>query len=152
MPAKLTLRRGAAAASTLSTAPITRALRELVAETSAQFGLCLLIDCHSMPSVGGPMDGAQPAARRRRLSCSAIASAPSCAERSHRRGGSMRCAERGYRVRRNTPYSGGYRHAALTAGPRKASHALQIEINRALYMDETTLEPTPGFAAVAAMS
>ena len=44
-------------------------------------------------------------------------------------------SERGFRVVRNTPYAGGFttRHYGH---PRQGSHALQIELNRALYMDE----------------
>jgi N-formylglutamate amidohydrolase len=55
----------------------------------------------------------------------------------------------GYRVRRNRPYAGGYitRHYGR---PAEGSHALQIEINRALYMDETSFERTEGLARVAA--
>ena len=45
----------------------------------------------------------------------------------------------GYRVRRNDPYAGGYitRHYGR---PREGVHALQIEIARALYMDEARIE------------
>jgi N-formylglutamate amidohydrolase len=46
----------------------------------------------------------------------------------------------GYRVVLNTPYSGGY--TTLHYGnPAAKVHALQIEINRSLYMDEATFEP-----------
>ena len=53
----------------------------------------------------------------------------------------------GYSVVRNTPYSGGF----ITRNygrPERGVHALQIEINRALYMDETTFERTAGLAKV----
>ena len=55
----------------------------------------------------------------------------------------------GYSVVRNTPYSGGF----ITRNygrPERGVHALQIEINRALYMDENTFERTEGLARVAA--
>jgi N-formylglutamate amidohydrolase len=55
----------------------------------------------------------------------------------------------GYSVVRNTPYSGGF----ITRNygrPERGVHALQIEINRALYMDETSFERTEGLARVAA--
>ena len=43
--------------------PYHAALAALVEDTRRQFGRCLLIDCHSMPSVGGPMDR-DPGGRR----------------------------------------------------------------------------------------
>jgi N-formylglutamate deformylase len=54
----------------------------------------------------------------------------------------------GYRVRRNDPYAGGYvtRHYGR---PRDGTHALQIEIARALYMDETRIERAKGLAPLA---
>ena len=50
-------------------------------------------------------------------------------------------------MRRNDPYAGGYitRHYGR---PREGVHALQIEIARELYMDESRIERLPGFAAV----
>jgi N-formylglutamate amidohydrolase len=55
----------------------------------------------------------------------------------------------GYRVARNAPFAGG--HTTQTYGrPGERAHALQIEINRALYVDERTLQPTGGFARVRA--
>ena len=53
----------------------------------------------------------------------------------------------GYAVRRNTPYAGGYitRHYGR---PADGVHALQIEINRALYMDETEIRRLPHMRTV----
>jgi N-formylglutamate amidohydrolase len=55
----------------------------------------------------------------------------------------------GYVVERNRPYAGGFitEHYGHPATHR---HAMQIEINRALYMNERTLQPTAGFVALAA--
>ena len=50
----------------------------------------------------------------------------------------------GYRVARNTPYAGGYTTEHY-GRPARRTHALQIEINRALYLDEATLIPNSGF-------
>jgi N-formylglutamate amidohydrolase len=50
----------------------------------------------------------------------------------------------GYRVARNTPYAGGYT-TEYYGRPARRTHALQIEINRGLYLDEATLTPTAGF-------
>ncbi len=55
----------------------------------------------------------------------------------------------GYSVRRNDPYAGGYitRHYGR---PREGVHALQIELSRALYMDEASLTRGEGFARTCA--
>ena len=47
-------------------------------------------------------------------------------------------ARQGLRVARNSPYSGGFTTQHY-GRPAEGLHALQIEINRALYMDETTI-------------
>jgi N-formylglutamate amidohydrolase len=49
----------------------------------------------------------------------------------------------GYRTVRNAPYAGGYTTEHY-GKPGKRVHALQIEINRALYLDEATMQPTEG--------
>jgi N-formylglutamate amidohydrolase len=98
-----------------------------------------------MPSVGGPME--RDAGRARvdfvlgdchATSCDKIVIAR--AERALR--------DLGYAVARNTPYSGGFvtQHYGR---PGDGLHALQIEINRALYMDEAMIARGPGFAALA---
>jgi N-formylglutamate amidohydrolase len=55
----------------------------------------------------------------------------------------------GYRVARNAPYAGGYTTEHY-GRPQRRTHALQIEINRALYLDEATLERTEGFGRLKA--
>jgi N-formylglutamate deformylase len=50
----------------------------------------------------------------------------------------------GYQVARNAPYAGGY-VASSYGRPRSGVHALQIEINRALYLDERRIARTEGF-------
>jgi len=54
----------------------------------------------------------------------------------------------GFSVARNVPYAGGYT-TQLHGRPGRGNHALQIEINRALYMDEDTIRPAPSFARFA---
>ena len=59
-------------------------------------------------------------------------------------------AEAGVRAAHNRPYAGGYaleRHAA----PRQGLHALQLEVDRRSYLDESLSEPGPGFAATATL-
>ncbi len=122
--------------------PYHAALGGLVDETRRRFGVCLLIDCHSMPSVGGPLD-ADPGHPRAdfilgdRHATSCVGAVSDLAERS--------LAELGYRVTRNDPYAGGFttRHYGQ---PESGVHALQIEINRGLYMNERTIERGPGMA------
>ena len=125
--------------------PYHDALRQVLTGTRTRFGCCLLIDCHSMPSVGGPME--RDAGRARVDFVLGDCHATSCdraiiarAERTLR--------DLGYAVARNTPYSGGFvtQHYGR---PSDGLHALQIEINRALYMDETAIARAPGFPVLA---
>ncbi|TVR84802.1 MAG: N-formylglutamate amidohydrolase [Rhodospirillales bacterium] len=126
--------------------PYHAALGRLVEATRERFGVCLLIDCHSMPSVGGPMD-ADPGLRRVDTVLGdrfGTACAPGVTDAAEAALGRL-----GFSVCRNVPYAGGYttKHYGQ---PRKRVHALQIEINRALYMDEQTVTPTPGLAVMRA--
>lgn len=124
--------------------PYHEQLQQLLDATHARFGRALLIDCHSMPSVGGPMDR-DPGKRRVDFVLGDCFGA-SCA------GAVMREAEaflkgRGYAVGRNDPYAGGFttRHYGR---PDRGRHTLQIEINRGLYMDELRIERGAGFAGL----
>ncbi|SEH37589.1 N-formylglutamate amidohydrolase [Magnetospirillum fulvum] len=126
--------------------PYHRRLRQLVEATQAAFGWSLLVDCHSMPSVGGPMDRDSGLSRVDVVlgDCYGDSCSPrftSAAEAAFR--------ALGYRVVRNSPYAGGYLTRAY-GRPRQASHALQIELNRALYMDEALHQHGPGFEQVRA--
>ena len=56
---------------------------------------------------------------------------------------------RGYRVARNRPYAGGF-ITEHYGDPDQNRHAVQIEINRALYMDERRMERLPSFDALKA--
>ena len=115
----------------------------LIAETRADFGHCLLIDCHSMPT-HGHVDADR--GHGRPTSCSATPTAPPARHACTRLVETL-LSELGYSVRRNDPYAGGYitRHYGR---PREGVHALQIEIARELYMDEGRIERLPGFPAV----
>ena len=53
----------------------------------------------------------------------------------------------GFGVALNKPYAGGY-ITEHYGRPHKAQHVLQIEVNRALYMDETTFERSDHFDAL----
>jgi N-formylglutamate deformylase len=122
--------------------PFHNALASLIEATRAQFGRCVLIDCHSMPS-HVPVSG-----RGDRLADIVLGDAHGTTCTAHlTRLVERRLIDLGYRVRRNDPYAGGFitRHYGR---PRDHVHALQIEIARDLYMDECHYERSAGFAAV----
>jgi N-formylglutamate amidohydrolase len=126
--------------------PYHAALTELVEQTKRRFGYAVLIDCHSMPSVGGPMDR-DPGARRVDFVLGDAYGAACHPALTLAAEAKLRSF--GYAVHRNMPYAGGYttRHYG---DPARRQHALQIEINRTLYMDEDTYARRATFAAVKA--
>jgi N-formylglutamate amidohydrolase len=119
--------------------PYHRALEGLIAEAQAAHGFAILVDWHSMPAAA-----AKAAGRERpcdivlgdRFGAACAGVLPTRVERE------LEALD--YRVARNTPYAGGYTTEHY-GRPQRRSHALQIEINRALYLDEATLAPTSGF-------
>lgn len=124
--------------------PYHQALRGLIDATRQRFGYCVLIDCHSMPSVGGPMDRDSGLSRLDFVlgDCFGSACAPvvgGAVERVLKR--------QGYRVVRNAPYAGGFTTYHY-GQPKTGVHALQIEINRRLYMNEHTHERSAGFGVL----
>ncbi len=121
--------------------PYHAALRNLVKRTQSAFGTCILVDAHSMPSSGLDREGVAKAdiILGDRFGTSAAGYVVDIAEAAFRR--------LGLTVTRNRPYAGGYITEHYGA-PAAGVHALQIEINRALYMNETTLEPHAGFAGL----
>ncbi len=123
--------------------PYHQALRKLVLDTEAAFGGCLLIDCHSMPSAASEAGGQGPADIVLG-DCHGTACAPEIIEAA--RSFLMR---RSFAVALNTPYAGGFTTVHY-GNPRRNRHALQIEINRALYMDERRVRRKPELALLAA--
>jgi N-formylglutamate amidohydrolase len=123
--------------------PYHAALADLLAEARARSGLAVLIDWHSMPSAAaGTTNG-----RRNDIVLGdrfGAACAPAIARRVE---DALRAA--GYRVARNVPYAGGYTTEHY-GRPSAGVHALQIEIDRGLYLDEETLEPARGYDKVKA--
>ena len=123
--------------------PYHRALRRLFTRLHRDFGAAVLIDCHSMPSTAGAKDERPRAdivlGDRYGTSCvPAIAETVETVLRS-----------RGYAVSRNKPYAGGFitEHYGT---PAVGLHAIQLELNRALYMDERRYERAALFQSVAA--
>jgi N-formylglutamate amidohydrolase len=116
-------------------------LSALIGATCAVFGGCILVDCHSMPAPVGIGRG-----RGGVDFVLGDAHATACGLRIIRFVEQV-LGELGYSVRRNDPYAGGY--VTRTYGrPRERVHALQIEIARALYMDEARIERSPRFTSV----
>src|SRR5579883_1642752 len=123
--------------------PYHRALRRLVTKVHRDFGAAILVDCHSMPSTAGAKDERPRAdivlGDRYGTSC-----VPAVVE-------SIETAlqEAGYSVSRNKPYAGGF-ITEHYGNPAVGLHAIQLELNRALYMDERRYERSASFQAVAA--
>jgi N-formylglutamate amidohydrolase len=119
--------------------PYHRALCGLVEETKALFGGCLLLDCHSMPS-GADSPCEKSEADIVLGDCHGVSCAPQFVAAARHF-----LTERGFAVAINAPYAGGF-----TTGhygrPSVQRHALQIEINRALYMNERSYQRKPHFA------
>jgi N-formylglutamate amidohydrolase len=118
--------------------PYHETLSALLLEAKREFGLAVLIDCHSMPSsptadrtigrpdfVLGDRFGTSCSGELTRLAAAALEA-------------------QGYAVALNKPYAGGY-ITEHYGRPHKAQHVLQIEINRALYMNETSFAKSQGF-------
>ncbi len=121
--------------------PYHRTLRRLIQRATRQFGLAVLVDCHSMPSNGGAATSKSDRIKADfvvgdRYGTSCDLSLVEVIEAGLRR--------LGYLVQRNKPYAGGFitEHYGT---PAARTHAVQIEINRALYMNETTLTKAPAF-------
>ena len=124
--------------------PYHAALRTLLDRACRHFGLAVLIDCHSMPSVP-----TFAVAGDRRINTDFVigdrygtSSDPAFVLLLEE---TMRSF--GYIVQRNKPYAGGYITENYGA-PQSGFHAIQIELNRALYMDERALERTDRFGLV----
>jgi N-formylglutamate amidohydrolase len=123
--------------------PYHRALRRLINKAHNAFGTAIVIDCHSMPSVGVSRE--EPArpdvviGDRYGTSCTAI-----LRDRVEETLGTL-----GYSIGRNKPYAGGF-ITEHYGNPASGLHAIQIELNRAIYMDERRRERGPRFAAIAA--
>lgn len=115
--------------------PYHGALGNLVDEAHARFGFAVVVDCHSMPSAAATPD----VVFGDRYGTSASPVLIRAAERIFER--------HGFSVARNLPYAGGYT-TDLYGRPRSGTHALQIEINRALYLDEEEIRPNGHFAAL----
>jgi|KBSSwiStaDraftv2_1062776.scaffolds.fasta_scaffold02685_4 N-formylglutamate amidohydrolase len=123
-------------------APFHRALADLLEETRARFGTAVLIDCHSMPSAtaGQPSGGRPHFVLGDRFGASCDARLTRFTREVLQRAG--------YDVQVNRPYAGGF-ITEHYGNPGQGVHALQVEINRALYLDEATFSKTRHFDGLA---
>ena len=112
--------------------PYHSALGKLAEETHDRFGAAVVVDCHSMPSALGAPD----IVLGDRYGTSAAPSLSRLAESSF--------AREGFSVGRNAPYAGGHT-TSLYARTARGGHALQIEVNRGLYLDEDRIVKKEGF-------
>lgn len=122
--------------------PYHETLRRLLDEHHARFGYVILLAAHSMPSAGRS-GHADPGTARADVVPGSRGFTTAAAQ-------IIRCPEalarqRGLTVQHDTPYRGGF-----TTGhygqPNLGFHAVQVELNRRLYMDEATLAKRhPGF-------
>jgi len=123
--------------------PYHRMLRRLLNRVHRQFGVAVLVDCHSMPSSILARDERPRAdiVLGDRYGTSCAAAITDCADALLRR--------QGYAVVRNKPYAGGY-ITEHYGNPAAGLNVIQIEINRALYMDEKRFSILPAFDRLAA--
>ena len=119
--------------------PYHQALAAALGWARERFGVAILLDCHSMPPRG---DGSgEPRIVLGDRHGASIASAlASAAEEA--------VLKSGFAVARNAPYAGGH-ITARHGRPAEGVHALQIEIDRSFYLDESLREPGPDFDRVA---
>ncbi len=121
--------------------PYHASLAQLLNRARASFGVSLLVDCHSMPSIGGPTDYDKGARRSDFILGDRHGSACMLAIVNEI---TQFLGDAGYHVTRNNPYAGGY-CTTHYGRPRQNAHAVQIEVNRALYMDEARMLPSDGY-------
>ena len=123
--------------------PYHRALRRLINQAHQRFGASILIDCHSMPSIGisreEPRRPDIVVGDRYGTSCATVLT-----ETVEATFGGL-----GYSLGRNKPYAGGF-ITEHYGNPASGLHAVQIELNRAIYMDERRRERTARFGQIAA--
>lgn len=116
-------------------------LQTLLDESNNAFGEAILIDCHSMPhealeNVGPPGSARPDVVLGDRFGATAASSVVERVEAAF--------ASAGLRVARNMPFAGAFitQHYGR---PSRQQHAIQVEIDRAIYMNERTLEPNENF-------
>jgi N-formylglutamate amidohydrolase len=123
--------------------PYHEALTALIDETRRTFGSAVLIDCHSMPheAIDAHSRPGQPRPEVVLGDRYGVAAGRDVMDQVE-----AAFAQAGLRVARNAPFAGAY-IAQAYGRPSRGVHVVQVEIDRALYMDEARVEPLPGFGA-----
>jgi len=116
--------------------PYHTALADLIKETKTRFGRALLVDCHSMP-------GFAPMGSRRPDIILGDRFGTSCHSDTLMHFQDL-FKQAGYSVGINYPYAGGYTTSHY-GRPTLGVEAIQIEINRDLYVNPVTLVPKSGY-------
>ena len=123
--------------------PYHGALRALLAQARTEFGQAILIDCHSMPH-----EAIEGGTKRPEIVLGdrfGVAAGPEIVDRIEA------CfARAGLRVARNAPFAGAWT-AQNYGRPSIGQHAVQIEIDRSLYMDEVAIRRGPDFDRMRAL-
>ena len=127
--------------------PYHQQLRKLMSETTERFGHAVLIDCHSMPheaieSHTRPGSASPDVVLGDRFGAAAGSDVVARIEAAF--------VGAGLRVARNTPFAGAYISQAY-GRPTRGHHVVQVEIDRALYLDEAKVERRADFAAFKAL-
>jgi N-formylglutamate deformylase len=121
--------------------PYHTALQALIDESRMAFGETILIDCHSMPheaiaTLARPGRPAPDVVLGDRFGATASAGVVDRIEAAFFRAG--------FTVSRNNPFAGAYVTQAY-GRPSRGQHVVQVEIDRALYLDEARVRPSAGF-------
>ncbi len=127
--------------------PYHNALRRLIDENQAQFGQAILIDCHSMPHEAIEAH-ARPGHARPDVVLGDRFGAAAGREVMDRVESAFAAA--GLRVARNSPFAGAY-IAQAYGRPSRGNHVVQVEVDRALYLDEARIELRADYAAFHAL-
>lgn len=114
-------------------------LRKLINQTIIQFGFCILLDCHSMPSAGLPLNH-----KNKKIDITlGNMNGASCSDLLLNKINNI-LREKEFDVSFNNPYAGGF----ITQNygiPNNGVHVIQIEINREIYLDERNLQKKSNF-------
>ena len=122
-------------------------LQRLLDESQYFFGQAILVDCHSMPheAIAGIARSGGHKADVVLGDRFGAAASPYVVDRIE-----AAFAAQGLTVARNAPFAGAF-IAQHYGKPTRNQHVVQVEIDRALYMNETTIEPRPDFDEIQAM-
>lgn len=117
------------------------AIDQLLRDSLVMFGEAILVDCHSMPheaieTIGHPQGRRPDIVLGDRFGAAASSDVVDRIEAAFERAG--------LRVARNAPFAGAY-VTQQYGRPGRGQHAVQIEIDRALYMNEQAIRPNNNF-------